>query len=139
MPSMHNNLKGSPTPTAQPNFISYYYSYSARRDFLRHWSYGHRHGISCWIFFLPRPRRLTRTDRATMYDKPTSGTQAIYKSSLARQDKYTSVPRSCYLLFYGPEIPVKRAHCFAVILYVFFVILAKSLFSIYTNNPTKTS
>jgi hypothetical protein len=35
-----------------------------------------------------------------------------------------------------PEDPVQRAHCSAVILYVFFAILAKSQFLISINNPT---
>jgi hypothetical protein len=36
-----------------------------------------------------------------------------------------------------PEIPVKRAHCSAVVLYGFFAILAKSQFCISINNPIK--
>src|SRR5271168_5380320 len=55
------------------------------------------------------------------------------------QDKGTSAPDHVTYSCIWPEDPVKRAHCSAVILYVFFAILAKSQFFISINNHIKVT
>jgi hypothetical protein len=69
----------------------------------------------------------------------TSGTQAIIqeKSSAFR---INVLPLRDHVTFscIWPEIPVNRAHCSAVVLYVFSAILAKSRFFISINNSIKT-
>ena len=59
--------------------------------------------------------------------------QAIFQ-----KDKGTSAPDHVTSSCLRPEERVKRAHCSAVILYMFFAILAKSQFVISINNSTKT-